>query len=419
MGLRIFATLIFILTACSLSGQNIEKDYPKYISLKVGNPVPLDRLNTLVKISANEVRKAASDFNSEAFIVMVNGVEIPSQFLGSREPNGSVAFVIEKMAGKQVLTVNIRYAPAGKLERDYPKRTQAELSYKAGGKFVNREYIGGSFRNADYLRVPPEHKDHSWFIRYEGPGWESDKVGYRLYLDQRNAIDVFGKRVPEMILQNVGKDGFDSYHELQPWGMDVMKVGKSLGLGSIGHYSNGTVTRVEETDSVTCRITENGNVFSSVDVTYFGWKAGPLVTTVESQLSIHAGSPITHYQLKTDGDADGLCTGIVKDANAEVEKSEGDQNAYGYVLTFGKQSLNNDNLGLALFFPSHSFKGFTEDEFSYIVKLAPRNRLTDYYFMATWENGIDGKVGKKEFHEYVRKVSSLLAQPVTVSVITK
>ena len=124
------------------------------------------------------------------------------------------------------------------------------------GKFENREYIGGAFKNVDFLRVPPEHKDHSWFIRYEGPGWESDKVGYRFYLDQRNATDVFGKKIPDMVLQNVGLDGFDSYHNLQPWGMDVMKVGKSLGVGSIGSVVNGGAVRVEKTDSVNCRIVE-------------------------------------------------------------------------------------------------------------------------------------------------------------------
>ncbi len=63
---------------------------------------------------------------------------------------------------------------------------------------------------ANILRVPPEHKDHSWFIRYEGPEWESDKVGYRFYLDQRNVIDVFGIFTSDVVLHNAGLDGFDS-----------------------------------------------------------------------------------------------------------------------------------------------------------------------------------------------------------------
>jgi hypothetical protein len=81
--------------------------------------------------------------------------------------------------------------------KKYQKRTQAEISVKTGGHFENRKYIGGDFENVNYLRVPDEHTDHSYYIRYEGPGWESDLVGYRFYLDWRNATDVFGKKTPE------------------------------------------------------------------------------------------------------------------------------------------------------------------------------------------------------------------------------
>lgn len=106
--------------------------------------------------------------------------------------------------------------------------------------------------------MPDEHTDHSYYIRYEGPGWESDKVGYRYYLDWRKAIDVFGKKTGDMVLQQVGQDGFDSYHELQDWGMDVLKVGNSLGVGSLGLFYEGKAIRVDKTDSVIVRIAENG-----------------------------------------------------------------------------------------------------------------------------------------------------------------
>src|SRR5699024_10733179 len=108
-----------------------------------------------------------------------------------------IAFVIDELAANADITYTIRFNKEGEQTHNYKKRTQAELSIKKGGKFENREYIGGKFENVDSLRVPDEHTDHSWFIRYEGPGWESDKVGYRFYLDWRNATDVFGKTTEE------------------------------------------------------------------------------------------------------------------------------------------------------------------------------------------------------------------------------
>src|SRR6478735_11625782 len=70
-------------------------------------------------------------------------------------------------------------------------KTYAEVSAKNDGKWEGRKYIGGTFKNVDRLKLAKEHTDHSFDIRYEGPGWESNKIGYRLYLDWRNAIDIF------------------------------------------------------------------------------------------------------------------------------------------------------------------------------------------------------------------------------------
>jgi hypothetical protein len=333
-----------------LLAQDFRKDFPKSFQVFVTNTAFERTDPTLVKISSKDLSKI-KDFNPKAFIVTLNGTEIPSQYIYTAQDNG-IAFIVDKLAADEKLVFEVNYNPSGEIKRDYKKRTQAELSYKKGGEWKNREYIGGKFENTTYLRVPKEHKDHSWFIRYEGPGWESDLVGYRFYLDQRNATDVFGKLTPDMVLQKVGLDGFDSYHEMQPWGMDVMKVGKSLGIGSIGSLSNGMAARVEKTDSVDCQIEENGPVYSAIKTRYFGWKVDGRSTNLESFMSIYSGSRVTQQKLTFSKPLKNVCTGIVKDKNAIVMKSQGDKSSFGYLATYGKQSLNNDGLGLVVFFNS-------------------------------------------------------------------
>ncbi|MCW5912964.1 MAG: DUF4861 family protein, partial [Cyclobacteriaceae bacterium] len=323
------------------------------------------------------------------------------------------------LAAKEKKLLTIRYNKAGEALPAYKKRTQAELSHKVGGEFVNREYIGGTFKNVEYLRVPPEHKDHSWFIRYEGPGWESDKVGYRMYLDQRNATDVFGKTTHEMILQQVGQDGFDSYHQQQPWGMDVMKVGKSIGIGSVGSFYNGATERIEKTDSVDCRITENGPVFSSFLTRYYGWKIGNGKHDVKSRLSIHAGSRLTHTLLMVSNQPDNIATGIVKDKAAPLVVHKGDKTKWAYLASYGKQSLNTppDELGLAVFFNPASVIEYTEDQYSYLVKLKPSAAgEVDYYFLGAWVHEKEGIKSEADFIKYLDQVAIELANPVTVNV---
>lgn len=96
------------------------------------------------------------------------------------------------------------------------KLTQAELSIKAGGNWNGRKYEGGTFENVQELRVPRQHTDHSYFIRYEGPGWESDKAAYRFYLDWRNGMDFFGKKTQDMVLQTWARMALILIMSLQP-----------------------------------------------------------------------------------------------------------------------------------------------------------------------------------------------------------
>lgn len=391
--------------------------YTESFSVKITNPLAAERSDVVVYIPAGNVPK---NFNARAFAVFDKETEIASQYNHHDKDYAGIVVVLNKLAAKEIKTLTVRFAKSGSINHAYTKRTQAELSPKTGGEWKNREYIGGQFKNVDYLRVPPEHKDHSWFIRYEGPGWESDRVGYRLYLDQRNAVDVFGKRVPDPSLQRAGLDGFDSYHELQEWGMDVLKVGKSLGVGSLATLVNGSAVRVEATDSVTCRITENGTEYSSFLTRYLGWNTGVSKVDVDSRISIHAGTRLTHNRITVKGNIDNMATGLIKDDKVKPElfTKKGDASAYGYIATYGAQSLNNgDNLGIVVFFNPAQVVEFTEDAFSHIVKLKPASGKIDYYYAGVWQlepNGITDKAG---FMAYIDKVAKELASPVKVEIV--
>jgi hypothetical protein len=409
--------VVFVMTRLSyVNGQDLKKEFPESFQVTVSNPAGINRKNVFVHIPSTEITKVIKGFNPDAFVVMQDKKEISGQYNKQDKIAEGIVVVLDRMRANETVNLTVRFKKNGVSQRNHVKRTQAELSHKFGGEFVNREYVGGTFKNVDFLRVPREHKDHSWFIRYEGPGWESDLVGYRFYLDQRNATDVFGKKTREMVLQKVGQDGFGSYHEMQDWGMDVMKVGKSLGVGSVGYVHNGMVTRVELTDSVSCRILENGPVFSSIQTNYFGWQVGDKKSDVQSVISIHAGARHTRQTLRLNGNLENICTGIVKDKAGKRIESPGDKDHYGYLATFGQQSLNNDMLGLAVLFAPSSFAKFSEDMHSHIVELNPSGQELEYYFVAAWEGEPGGITNEAEFIAYLAELSQNLAQAVRVKV---
>jgi hypothetical protein len=412
MPMRISILFLIFVLGITCDSQSQKKEFPEAVRIKVTNSASFNRSDVLVFISRENL---PASFNPKAFVVMDKQTEIPSQFNPADINYSGIVLVLDNLKAKESKELIVRYNKTGEVKRNYSKRTQAELSHKVGGEWKGREYFGGDFKNVEYLRVPPEHKDHSWFIRYEGPGWESDKVGYRFYLDQRNAVDVFGKKVTEPALQKAGLDGFDSYHEMQEWGMDVLKVAKSLGVGSIGYFNGKSAVRIERTDSVESRIVENGDVYSSILTNYYGWNVGTAKTDVSSQLSIHAGTRLTQNTIALSNELDNLCSGLIKDPKGKLFTKKGDATGFGYLATYGKQSLNDDNLGIAVFFSANDFIDFTGDEFSHIVKMKPAGNKLTYYFAAAWEGEPGGIKTETEFLSWLDRMAKELASPVIVA----
>ena len=395
--------LVFFLTSC-LSEKRGSEELGFVIKAKNASGVTQD--NVIVELKKGDIPSGETGVDFSSLVVFRGEEEIPSQYNDEK-----MLFIVEELNPGAEAHYFLKKGTAN----SYPKRSQAELSIKTGGHFENRTYIGGEFENIKYLRVPDEHTDHSYFIRYEGPGWESDLVGYRFYLDWRNATDAFGKKTHDMVLQQVGLDGFDSYHEMQDWGMDVLKVGSSLGIGSMGMYSDNRAIRVDKTDSVTCEVLENGAIQSAIETNYYGWKVGEGTFDIQSILSIHAGTRLTHHEIQISGKPDNLCTGIGKDGKAKLYTDQGNEHQLGYLATYGLQSLNNDELGLAVFFASKDYQGFTEDEYSHIVKLNVEGGDVDYYFLAAWDGEIDGISGEDAFITYIQETAKKLAGPLEIT----
>lgn len=322
-------------------------------------------------------------------------------------------------------TKNVKIGRPSKSSKPFtPQRmTYAEIAVKQGGQWVDKYaatgnfqpvYEGGDFVSIDNLKVPQAHRDHSNYIKYEGPGWESDKIGYRLYLDQRNAIDVFGKTTTEMVLAKVGLDGFESYHHMANWGMDIFKVGKSLGIGSLGYWTGNRALRVEDTDSISCEILTQSHFGSGVRISHYGWDLGDNKTNVTATLSITPSSRMTKHHIVLDEKLPNLCTGIIKHANADVILPQALNGGWRYFATYGKQSLNDDNLGLFVIYRDSDIMEITEDEHSYVLVLMPEQQQLTYFFGAAWELEPNGIKTREAFVNYLENLVAQLNAPIEV-----
>ena len=374
--IAVLLMLVALWTGCS-----------KPVGTTITNPLNEEVNELTVEITSPEILQAASTL--ESFKLMDGKTEIPYEVIAEGDQIQSILALLSFAPSEAKFISIVAGQPA-----DFPKKTHAEISIKEGGewKWVTKrngneqyEYEGGDWKKVESLWVDPKHTDHSFDIRYEGPGWESDKIGYRFYLDWRNAVDIFGKKVDNMVLPQVGLDGFDSYHEMSDWGADILKVGKALGIGTIAHWANGQANRVAVTDSLYSEVTMDGSLQSKITTQYMGWQFEGGKTDLTSQLTINAGSYLTKCELTSSTPIDSLATGIIKMPETEVLKSAEGNGDWAYYATFGVQSLNKDNLGLFVFYRKSQLEALTEDNINHVVVLKPENNKLTYYFGGAWE----------------------------------
>ncbi len=404
---RILTSLIICISTYSFICAGGTND----LKFQVKNPNNFSLIDAFIEIEVENVE--------QSFLIKNGNEVIPYQVITNEEGIKSICLVLNLNANEEkilsVSYINEREEPY------YPIRTYAELAMKPGNIYYDGKFRGNSFVNVTKLKVPLIHTDHDALFKYEGPGWESEKVGYRFYLDWRNAIDIFGKKKDQLILANVGihdtvaKD--DSYHSMQDWGMDIFKVGSSLGIGSLGMWYNGKVNMVSKTDSIYCEITKNGPIKSEVKTNYFGWRVGDNKYNLQAKLSITAGSRFTKNEIEISDNPHNIVTGIAKYSGTEFFRSNF-TGEWSYIALYGDQTLvgDIDKLGLAIFYRNEDLIDLTEDNLSYIIKLRPMNGKTHYYFCAAWEQEENGIKNLEQFKEYLFQTQQLLNNPIIVTI---
>lgn len=399
-------------------------------SLTLTNPSAFARPDSSVTVSFSDLGLAQVP---TALSVWRGQQQIASQLIDS-DGDGTLdsLFAIADFAAGEQQDWQVR-PTAGSLV--VSARAYAEISQKVGGQWQGKVYQGGTFQNVQQLSPPPQYTDHSEYIRYEGPGIESDKVAYRIYLDWRNGFDIFGNLTGKPVLSQIGHDGYSSYHQMQPWGMDLLKVGKSLGAGGFGYWDGKAVQGVARLQGHRATIHQAGPLFASLSIDYQQWQVAGRTLNARALLSMQAGSRLLHNQITLSAPSSGepldnLVIGLGKLPETQlIEGSlEISGHQYSYLATFGKQSLNNDLLGMALFYKKGDLTKRSSDEHSQVAVLeltglppaAPGQknaaRKVDYYLLAAWQGEPGGIQTQAEFEQYLRQQAEVLDRPLRLKI---
>jgi len=281
---------------------------------------------------------------------------------------------------------------------DKNAKTYAELSIRKGDDWKPEKFGGGEFINVDSLQLPEGHSDHAYYIRYEGPGWENSQVGFRLYLDWRNAIDIWGKKTDTIVLPYVGQKNYEDYHHDAAWGQDILKAGQSLGLGGYGRYINDSVAHFRNVGKTVASV-ENNAESSSVFIDYDDWKTGEDSIDLGATFSIYPKGRFSKISLKPSAEIKGLTTGIVKFEDIPLITNESKDGEWGYIATYGRQTLVNDEdrLGMAILYKTSEVQNIKEGPYDHLLIFKPTTNKISYYILAAWQQEKNGLSNKEEF----------------------
>ena len=277
----------------------------------------------------------------------------------------------------------------------------------------NWKRVKGVLNNVDDDDLPGNGRERSAY-RFDGVGWESQLVGYRLYLDGRNAVDIQGKRKPALYWKWIGESGVD-YQLDAGWGMDVLHVGPALGVGGMAFWAGDSVVKPWGLDHQRCRIIARGPVRAVVRVEYTGWQVGQDKADVTSLFTIYDGDRVTEHTILPGRHAAShtIVTGIVVHDSTDVLWRP----AIASLCTVGHQSRANDTLMMAVTVPPANVIRRHDDTTNHLLLLKFVDNAPIRVLIASYWQGETGTMWTQSaLEEFLATTGDRLRHPLTVRI---
>jgi hypothetical protein len=349
----------------------------------ISNNSEFDIVDKNFTLSRKQVESAfGKEFgNKKVMVVDVNGEYLPTQNddLDLDGKWDELAFVVDMKANSEK-NLNLKLVDVLNV---FPAKTNVRFGYK--------KPPFNEVKSEERLKTHTNTITQAKF-QMEGPAWENDKVGFRNYFDLRNRHDIFGKISPKMALDGAGiKD--QNYHKLDWWGLDILKVGNSLGAGSVALLIDNKTYEISISETASYRLISEGPVRAIFELTYNQVKVKDRTYNIKNRISISAGDYYYKSEViidKIHGD-EIILTGVVNkyDLPSTTEFYKG----YSITSSFGMQSEHKDKLGMALIAKKSDVEELdlssidTDIDPTHFVCLKAKKHNV-YYFLSAWEKSL-------------------------------
>lgn len=382
----------------------------KTITVTAENRLPFEKLAQPVIVRLD---KHAAGMNVSKATAMIDGKEIASQ-LDDLDKDG--------VADELVMTADL---PA-------KKKTVIEVTLDTEG--TQAEYEPAT--NA-YIKLRDEKKTHVKVNSVAFPGDVNVKTTYnsiyghgavmeglhnaiRIYMDNRQSIDLYGKSQPRLELEVTGF--YTTPEQLaEGYGRDILWAGKSVAAGSFRGYQNGSPCTIDTVSSRGQEVIVTGPVRSIVEVTDRDWIYNGKRHQMKQRYTIYAGRHDFDVEVTISGvtDGDRFCTGIQKleTDNQGFIKADGLAGSYGSNVPEKKFPELTETLGLGLHVPAVNNGGMMEDEYNYLAMLVPDTDGKIWYSVNVGaEREAGGFKSAESWFDHLKRWHNELSNPCVITI---
>lgn len=408
--MKTFSAICLALLAGELSAS--AQGQEKKIEVIVENPWNAEKVDEPVVIDLSSL---GAGFTVKSATVFDGTNEIPSQLddMNGDTRADELAFVINLPAsGKKTLNVTLSSL---KSDKTYPARVYAEMLFRTSKK---NKYAKGYAIYADGASDTYNVQHH------HGAAFESELVAYRIYFNEKQTTDLYGKFHKGLELEE--SQFYPTDEQLKRgFGDDVIKVNSSCGAGTLRGWDGTQSTLIKPVAVRGQRILASGPVRTIVDAEVKGWQYQNKELNMINRYTLYAGHRDAQVDVLFDAplDKEVFCTGV-QNITGHADMFS-DHN--GLVASWGTDWPVNDTVkykketvGLATYIPKKYVVKETSDKENFLYTIsAPGKSSFRYYTSFTSCKETFGYPDKEKWFAYVQEWKKALEQPVKITVIKK
>lgn len=223
-------------------------------------------------------------------------------------------------------------------------------------------------------------------LYHHGAAWESELVGYRVYFDERQNIDIYGKKLKRLELKET--HFYTTPEQMkQDYGNDVLWAGSSIGCGSFKGFDGKTTQNISPVRSRGQKVVASGPIRTIVEVTDKGWDYQNSQLNMRQLYILYAGHRDTEVRISFDQPLknETFCTGVQKYGTNSTSFVLGD----GLAATWGsdypeagkKEQFPPEFVGLGVYVPKEFVKKYVEDDLNHLFVLGAKNKKEIIYYL--------------------------------------